>query len=152
MQIDKNRLLKLSIDAFDEDDERIGWRLLAEDLGKDREAAELIEEYMEVNGVSDRWLWFHAGQCWAYLQDSTSQKRAVYCFKKSIEPPYDGDSYWYRKATIEYLGNNISSLRDCLVKLNEVDDVDNLIRIVKLMIHQLEEEGRPNYRKMYESL
>ena len=152
MKIDKNKLLKLNLDDFDEDNERVGWRLLAEDLGRDREAAELIEEYMQVNGVSDSWLWFHAGQCWAYLPDSRSQKRAIFCFNKSIEPPYSGDSYWYRKATIEYLNNDISSLRHCLVKLKEVKNVDNLIRILELMIRQLEEDGQSNYREMYESL
>lgn len=152
MQIDEDILFKLDAKEFDRDEGRIGWRLLAEDLGKDKEAAELIEEYMAVKGDNYPMLWFHAGQCWAYC-GKEYVSRTIECFERSIS---EGDDFvWreYKLATIAYLKNDLARLKSSLIKLrNNRETSTSIERVIEFMIAQLEEDGSADYVKMYESL
>jgi tetratricopeptide (TPR) repeat protein len=133
------------------DDSPLGWCSVDDGTEEGRvEAAKLIEEFLAK--VEDSpYLWFHAGQCWAFAGKDYYQQ-ALVCFRKSAEQWHSEQARLYRLATVAFFESKPDEVKTYLKDLLEYTDPSSLVKILKSMIRQLEEDGFPDYRKMYNSL
>lgn len=141
--------LNMSFSEFDQSEN--GWREL-DGKGNKREAANLIEAYIEKNqdqleSGEMSVLYFHLGQIQAFMDET---EKAIKAFEKARElyPSEDGDIY--TEATIAFLKRDVEKLRSKLEEYKNVskDRMRENIPIIERLLAELE-EGTGSYKNGY---
>jgi hypothetical protein len=123
---ERERLLSLSQDAFDQDlsGGGGGWRAVAAKPGCEIVAADVIRDYREKHSSTDTIIYWHEGQMRATGGDSS---QAIKLFEKSRKPEEQSDAGWnqYVDASIAFLKKDKPALmraRDMLSKVSAPPD------------------------------
>lgn len=118
-QSERERLLSLDEDAFDQDTSGGGWRAIAAKTGCEIAAADLIRDYRERHGLKKTIIFWHEGQMRAVGNDYTA---AIRLFQKSRKPKDQNVAGWneYVDASIAFLKKDKSALLQARKALSEV--------------------------------
>jgi hypothetical protein len=116
--VERERLLALAQDAFDQDLSGVGggWRAVAAKAGCEIAAADLIRDYRERHSSNETIIYWHEGQMRAMANDYTA---AIALFEKSRNPETQDRAGWnrYVDALIAFLKRDKPALmraRDAL--------------------------------------
>ncbi len=118
-QSDKERLLNLDEEAFDQDPSN-GWRAIAAKAGCELAAADLIRDYRERHGLNKTIVIWHEGQMRAIGNDDAA---AIRLFEQSRKPESQNVAGWneYVDASIAFLRRDKRALLQARNALSAVD-------------------------------
>ena len=118
---DRDALLSLNEQAFDQDlsGGGGGWRKIANILGCERAAAELIGAYRSEHGNNSSALMWHEGQLWA---EANEYERAIPLLESSKKKEAEDPIGWnhYVDATVAFLRNDRAELERAREALSKV--------------------------------
>jgi hypothetical protein len=118
---DRERLLALDQDAFDQDlaGGGGGWRAVAAKHGCEITAANLIRDYRQRHSLVEPIIYWHEGQMRA---EGNEYSAAISLFEKSHTPKGQGDTGWnqYVDASIAFLKRDKSALIQARNSLSKV--------------------------------
>ena len=122
---ERERLLALDMDAFDQDMQG-GWRVLAATPGCQVTAAELIRDWREKHQRSDAILFWHEAQVRAETADTEG---AIALFRQSLKPDAPGNRAWnaYVEATLAFMAKDRPALlraHETLLQVEPPEDME----------------------------